>query len=143
MRLYQYLDRRGRPVISEWIETLQVKEQAALEPKLDAVRSAGEHGDPRRGELPPNLFRGPVKHKGKSYPNTYKLTAGKGSKSRALRPLACRGPFDTANEWTLLCPAIEVGGKYPDGVFAEAERRRMEIIRDPSRRVEMKGIDDE
>ena len=50
------------------------------------------------------------------------------------------GPSD--NEWTILVPAIERGGRYLAGVFAEAESRRRIILDDRSRRRELKDDND-
>ena len=60
-----------------------------------------------------------------------------------LRPLACKGPIDIENEWTILVPVIEVGGEYPAGAFADAEARRLEIIADPQNRRRELVKDDE
>jgi hypothetical protein len=140
MKVFEYIDLRGRGVYTEWYLERQKNQRAALDAKLDAVRSAGEPGDTRRGELPPNMFRGPVREGNRSYPNTYKFTV---NCDVALRPLACKGPVDEQSEWTILVPVIEVGRKYPPGCFQEAEDRRLEILRDPSRRREILGDDDD
>ena len=131
MKLFEYLDRRGIGVYTAWYRTLQKPQQAALDAKLDVVRAGGN--------LPPNLFRGPVRYQGQHYANTYKLTVNRGG---ALRPLVCKGPIDCDNEWTILVPVIEVGNRYPPGVFQDAEDRRLEIIADPSRRRELRDDDD-
>jgi hypothetical protein len=132
MRVFEYVDRRGIGVYTAWYQARQARQRAALDAKLDAVRKAGE--------LPPRLFRGPVKHRNQFYPNTWKLTV---NCDGALRPLACKGPIDPENEWTILVPVIEVGNQYPPGVFQEAEERRLEIVADPTRRRELRGDDDQ
>ena len=132
MRVYEFVDHRGDGVYTAWYKRRQTREQAALDAKLATVRRGGESASGVRQELPPNLFRGPVKYQKKFYPNTWKLTVTAGNV--AMRPLACKGPQDTENEWTILVPVIEVGGEYPGGVFAEAESRRLQIIADPNRR---------
>lgn len=115
-------------MFTTWRASLQVQQRAALDQKTDTIKTAGT--------LPPNLLRGPVKQNQRFYPNTFKLTV---NGSVALRPLACPGPIDVANEWTILVPAIEVGGKLDDGLLGDAEQRRREIIADPTlRRVEIK-----
>lgn len=139
MKLFEYLDRRGNGVYSQWYARLEKREQGALDAKLDTIRAANPAGDGQT-EIPPNLFRGPARHKQKSYPNTYKLTVNTGN--AALRPLACKGPIDIVNEWTILVPVIEVGNEYPDRVFSDAEVRRREIIADPTRRRELVKDDD-
>jgi len=139
MKVFEYIDLRGRGVYSDWYDKRQKNQRAALDAKLDAVRQAGEPGDALKGELPPKMFRGPVRLGNRSYPHTYKFTV---NCDGALRPLACKGPMDEATEWTILVPVIEVGGKYPAGCFQEAEDRRLEILRDPSRRREIPGDDD-
>ena len=131
MKLFEYVDHRGSGVYSDWYERLEKRQQASLDVKLLAVLAAGEAGSERQGMLPPSLFRGPVRHGGRSYPHTYKLTVGG---NVALRPLSCKGPIDVTGEWTLLYPVIEVGGQYPSGCFAEAERRRSEVLADPDGR---------
>jgi hypothetical protein len=87
MKVFEYVDHRGRGVYSEWSAGLQPRARAALDAKLDAVRNAGEPGDARHGELPPNMFRGPVKYKGKFYPNTYKFTVNADGASCLFRKL--------------------------------------------------------
>ena len=140
MKVFEYLDARGHGVYSEWYKGLQKRQRAALDAKIDAVRNAGDPGDARRGELPPNLFRGPVRHRQRVYPHTWKLTV---NCDAALRPLACKGPLDDSTEWTILVPVIEVRGEYPDGCFQKAEDRRQEILNYPLRRREIRGDDDE
>src|SRR5688572_20509808 len=110
MKVFEYLDRRGVGVYTDWYHQRQKRQRAALDAKLDAVRKAGEAGGVNRGELPPNMFRGPVKYGREFFANTYKFTV---NCDGALRPLACKGPIDPNNEWTILVPVIEVGGKYP------------------------------
>jgi hypothetical protein len=131
MKVFEYVDRRGIGVFLHWYFGLQKAQRAAIEVKLRAVMSAGEAGDLRFGELPPNMFRGPVKHAGRFYANTYKFTV-KGPVT--LVPLACQGPLDNKLEWTLLVPVIEKGNQYPPGCFSDAENRRLEIIADPENR---------
>lgn len=126
MRLFEYVDRRGRGAYSEWRARLQVAQRAALDLKVDVLL--------RDPTLPPNLLRGPVRQNGKTYRHTYKLTV---NGNVALRPLACKGPIDPLTEWTLLVPAVEIGGKLDDVLLALAEQRRLEIISDPSRRREI------
>lgn len=125
---------------TEWYARQQKREQAALDVKLGTVRTAGEPPKGGREALPPSLFRGPVRYRGKFYPNTWKLTVNTGI---ALRPLCCLGPIDSETEWTILVPVIEVGNKYPAGVFEQAEARRLEVLADPDhRRREVKEDDD-
>lgn len=124
MKVFEYLDRRGNGVFSEWRERLQPPQRAALDVKVDLVRKAGQ--------LPPNLLRGPVSYRGRSYPHTWKLTVNAGG--IAMRPLVCPGPIADDEEWTILVAVVEVGNRYPDGVFEQAENRRDEILAEPSRR---------
>lgn len=143
MKLFEYIDRRGMGVYEEWYARRQKRQRAALDVKRDAILRAGEAGEPGnqlRTELPPKMFRGPVRHKGRFYPHTWKWTI---NCDGALRPLCCKGPFDESAEWTILLPVIEVGDEYPAGCFEEAESRRLDILRDPSRRREIRGDDDE
>src|SRR6187431_2504298 len=115
MRLYEYVDRRGIGVFEAWYDGLQKAQKAALDVKIKAVINAGEPGDQRHGELPPNMFRGPVRQGNKVYPNSYKSTVQGKVK---LRPVACKGPIAVNEEWTILVPAIEVGGQLePPGCF--------------------------
>src|SRR5262245_23202921 len=100
MRVYEYVDHRGDGVFSVWYAKRQVAQRAGLDAKLDAVRAAGEPATGIRLELPPNMFRGPVKFGGELYKNTYKFTVNAGG--IAMRPLACKGPIDSDNEWTIL-----------------------------------------
>jgi hypothetical protein len=140
MKLFEYVDRRGRGVYTDWYAKRQPKHKAALDAKRDAILTAGEPGTSVGGELPPNMFRGPVKYEDRFYPHTWKWTVNCGIK---MRPLACKGPIDDDAEWTILVPVIEVGDKYPRGCFQDAEDRRREIIADPSRRRRIYGDDDE
>jgi hypothetical protein len=122
MVVYEYVDRRGNGVITAWYESLQAKQRAALDDKLEVLVA---------GVAPPGLLRGPVRHGNESYPNTYKLTINCGM---ALRPLACPGPFDLEHEWTVLVPVIEVGNRYDPRDFATCELRRDEVLADSSKR---------
>lgn len=101
-------------------------QRAALDAKMDVLLAGGD--------LPPNLMRGPVRQNGKSYPHTFKLTV---NGNVALRPLACRGPFDIQNEWTILVPAIEVGRRLDDSLLVDAEKRRLALINHEATRVEI------
>lgn len=116
MVVYEYVNYRGEGVFSAWYVSLQARARAALDRKLEDVIT---------GDTPPGLFRGPVRFRGKTYPNTWKLTVNCGV---AMRPLACWGPFANEEAWTLLVPVFEVGNKYDPDDFKKAEVRRQEVL---------------
>lgn len=136
MKLFEYVNARGRGVYSEWYAERPRPSQAALDAKLSALRRGGEVAANLSEALPPNLLRGPVK----GYPKIYKLTV---NGQEALRPLCCRGPLDMNSEVTILHPVVEKDRKLPPDSFDVAERRRREIVLSPSaRRRELKEDND-
>lgn len=121
MILYEYVNRRGRGVFTEWRRSLQTAQQAQLDQKLDQL---GQVDDP---EILPDILAGTREEK-----HIFKLKLG--GKVR-LRPMVCRGPLDQKREITLLYPAYERDWHYdPPNAPARAEQRRQEILADPSRR---------
>ncbi len=121
MLIYEYADARGDGAISRWMRReLGTVQRARLAEKIDRLSDA----DPR---LQPSFVRGPIAG------HIYKLhvTAGR----VAMRPLLCKGPIDMKNEWTLLLPAVEQGGKLlPADAITEANRRRAQVAADPRNR---------
>lgn len=130
MILYDYLDARGVNVIKEWLGDLPKKERGKLQQRFDRIEKVA---DPVR-ELPrlPGLLVGPGIDGEKEI---YKFQVGKSKAEYALRPLACRGPFDKNTEVTLLAGAVEKNFDLkPDGIAATAERHRQAILADRKRR---------
>lgn len=125
MRLYDYVDARGRNIIREWTDGLQARDRAKLRNKLKMLEKVA---DPA---LLPQLLAGP---RIQGEPEIYKLQVGRSGSENALRPMLCRGPFDKNEELTLLVGATERDGKLPKGVAKVAEQNRRDILADPNRR---------
>lgn len=105
MILYEFVDQGGRGVITSW--SLQVRQQAQLDQKLDVLRSV-EDREQAEGSLiygtgERSIFK--VKVKGQVQ----------------LRPLLCYGPTRPRIEVTFLAQATEVGGELrPAGALSHA-----------------------
>lgn len=117
--LYDYLNSAGQNEFQVWTETLQTKERAKLNQKLDMLEKSGD-------ALFPHVLTGTPT------PGVLKLRV-KGSVQ--LRPLLCRGPLPSESAFTLLAGAKEVGSQLrPPGIDALAGQRKAEIIANPQRR---------
>ena len=117
--LFDFLDDRGRNIISEWTRELQKPERARLDQKLDMLQQVGN-------ELPPKLLADSgVRHIKKLRING----------RVALRPMLCKGPIENDQEFTLLCGAQERDRRLipPDAVQQAALNRHI-VIEDPERR---------
>ena len=121
IEFWEYLDGRDRREFSLWRAGLQKSDRAILDEKMRVIEQMG---------LSVGCLNGPLR----GHRHLYKIKAR--GPTAELRPLLCRGPQDNDSEVTMLKPMIEVGGKdQPAGARDEAERRRVEVQRDPSRRV--------
>lgn len=128
MILYEYLDPKGRGVLTEWRKTRQSSEKASLDTKLETLQKV----DDPDNQLPGLLEGSGEKNRKKKSKHIFKLQIG--GKIR-LRPMVCRGPADPKREITVLCPAVELDGKLePRNAPEISEQRRQEILADPSRR---------
>ena len=121
MYIYEYTDRHGVGVITDWMRRrLQRVQRVRLASKIDLL-SRIDAG------LQASFVKGPIGG------HIYKLKVLAGRVQ--LRPMLCKGPIDNANEWTLLFPAIERGDQLePADAVEKAEARRQEIIADRRRR---------
>ena len=125
-RLYDYVDNRGISDFESWSRTLEKRDRARLSAKLRMLETAGP-------ELPPQLLAGPIKG------HIYKLRI---NGQVALRPLLCKGPINNDEEFTLLMGAIERDRKLePRNAPDIAERRRQEILNNPTRRCNHVRVD--
>ena len=83
-------------------------------------------------DLPPKILAGPIKSEKdrKLVSHIYKL---KVYTDRMLRPMLCKGPIDSENEFTMLLGAIEKGGVL-DTDSKDAEQVRLAILANPKLR---------
>lgn len=126
MKVYEWIDHRGRGVITHW--RLQKAQRTKLEAKIDMLVGAELETHSRKPSLPPNLLGGPGID---GQPFIYEL---KVRGDVHLRPMVCVGPF-SEDEWTILFPAIEVGNVLePLDAADRAEERRKQVLADKSRR---------
>jgi hypothetical protein len=123
MKLWDFLEERGRNLITEWGRQQTTRDQAKLDQKFDRLEQIDfmlASGT--------KLLVGPIdKQK-----HIYKM---KIRGDVQLRPMLCKGPADKDNEYTLLVGAIEKGSKLTPSA-AEAEKRRLMLVRDLRRRCE-------
>jgi hypothetical protein len=127
MILYDYVDAREVNVMKQWAQGLQARDQGKLNNRLGMLEKVS---DPIT-QLP-GLLAGPGID-GES--EIYKVQVGASGSEHALRPLACRGPFNKNLEITLLAGATERDGRLvPLNVAATAERCRQSVIADKRRR---------
>ena len=124
-KLYDYVDEHGVNDIKRWSETLEKRQLAKLNQKLDKLEISGP-------DLSPQL----LSDAGESQIKKLKV---KGNVQ--LRPLLCIGPINRDSEFTLLLGAIEKGGRYiPKYAPKTAKERRKIVIKDTARRVEHEQI---
>jgi hypothetical protein len=126
-RIYEYLTLQGRSTIGDWLDMTGASERdrGRLVMKMDMLAMHGPN-------LPPGLLAGPIRSKRnkKVQSHIYKLIV---HGDKMLRPFLCKGPLDMDGEFTMLLGAIEVNFKLDEDI-EDAEKRRAEIIADPSRR---------
>lgn len=118
--IYDYWDHRGRNLIEDWLNGLQVPERARMVRKLDALR---DNGSDLSSDL---LSDTPSPHIKKIRVNG----------RVAPRLLLCRGPVNMlAQEFTLLFGCTERDRAFvPPNAIATAEENRGYVIADPLRR---------
>ncbi len=123
--LYDYVNSKGVNEFEAWTQSLQKKDRAKLNVKLDMLSKSGE------GLFPHVLT-------GTTTPGIQKLRV-KGNVQ--LRPMLCTGPISVDEEFTLLLGAKEVQSKLvPKDADKIANRRKSEVVNDPKRRVEHERV---
>lgn len=123
MKLWDFMDEKGRNVITEWGKQQTTKDRAKLDQKFDRLSQidfALAHGT--------KLLVGPIDKQKHIY--KMKITG-----DVQLRPMLCRGPVDKDHEYTLLIGAIEKGSKLSP-TPADAEKHRVALLNDRNRRCE-------
>lgn len=114
--LYDYVDRRGRNAIKEWMLEQQKRQRGQVNAKLDQVR---KHGTAVSTDVLLQVS-GPIL-KVKGY-----------TKGVQLRPLLCSGPIGEESAFTLLIGAKEVKWSWePPDAVDKAKERREEVIANP------------
>jgi hypothetical protein len=117
--LYDHRSQFGENTIKTWILNLQKAQRAKLNAKLDMLQRNGI-------ALFPEVLTGT------DTPGVLKLRV-KGNVH--LRPMLCKGPTNTEQEFTLLIGAVEIGGKLkPSGADAIAGELKKEILNNPETR---------
>ena len=124
-KLHDYVDNNKINDVKEWTKSLEKKDRAKLNAKLDMLTKNGP-------ELFPNILTGTPT------PGILKLRV-RGNVQ--LRPMLCSGPISIENEYTLLIGAKEVQSKLdPKNADQTADKRKAEIINDATRRIERERI---
>ena len=124
-KLHDYVDNNKINDVKEWTKSLEKKDRAKLNAKLDMLTKNGP-------ELFPNILTGTPT------PGILKLRV-RGNVQ--LRPMLCSGPISIENEYTLLIGAKEVQSKLdPKNADQTADKRKAEIINDATRRIEHERI---
>lgn len=120
-KLYDFIDRRGRNLVTEWLtrEVHHQETRARIKMKLQILMVAGP-------ELPPNLIT-PTRER-----HIREIVVN--TKFGAFRIFACRGPSDPHSELTLLCGGQEKDRKYVRLTPSNAERYRQELLEDINER---------
>lgn len=118
-KLFDYVNERGVNEIKAWTETLEKKERAKLNSKLDMLEDSGM-------ELIPNILTGTPTA------GILKIRAGGNVQ---LRPLLCAGPINNKEEFTFLMGAKEKQDKFePKNADKTAAKRKEDILKDTNRR---------
>jgi hypothetical protein len=116
--VYDYVDRRDRNVVAEWLDTLDSRARAKVDAKIQALRQYG-------GALPTTMLSDTDE------PRIKKLRV----RGRVnWRVLLCYGPVDLTKEFTLLHAVHEKDNKMPEGATQEADARRHQVAADPDTR---------
>jgi len=116
--IFDYLDRRGRNVMQEWAQNInmQKRDRARLDLKIDMLSM---HGD----DLLPQVLQ--------STKNKHILELTVNGKV-ALRPMLCRGPIKMNGEFTFLFGATERDRKYiPNNALEKTEENRIDLLEKP------------
>ena len=122
-KLYDFIDERGRNLVSLWLDDLDNGVRGRVKAKLQTLVIAGP-------ELPGNLIT-PTKE-----PHIREIVVN--LKAGAFRLFACRGPTHPLSEFTLICGGREKDSKYItknwNHLPADAEDYRQELVRDITNR---------
>lgn len=114
-KLFDFIDHRGRNVISDWISSQQRDHQGRIKVKLLTLVMAGS-------ELPPKLLT-PTRER-----SVLEICI---KTNVSFRLLVCRGPLNVNKEFTLLYGCKERDRKYvPANAPEIAERHRQQLIVD-------------
>lgn len=124
--IYDYVHPLEGNLVKTWSMSLQKKERAKLNAKIDALAIHG-----------PELIPGLLSPTGT--PNIFKLKV-RGQQVQ-LRPMLCGGPSSDAT-FTLLLGAKEIASKYePTNAPEKAAEVRKDLLVHPERRVEHERAD--
>lgn len=119
-KLYDFIDSRGRNLVTEWIRGLpNVVIKARIKAKLQTIVSAG-------ADLPPNMVTPTTERSIKEIVVNTRFGA--------FRLFTCRGPTDPRSELTLLSGGQEKDSRYLDNTPADAEQQRQELIQNVNER---------
>lgn len=116
--VYDFVDIKGRNVVTEWLDGLDKVMRARMQSKLEVLLRVDT-------ELPPKLLTDTKENQIKELRVCSK---------EALRLLLCKGPAPQLKEkeFTLLFGAEERDNKYaPRNALAFAERNRQLVLADP------------
>ena len=125
-RIYEFAEHGDQSVIRKWLdaESISKRDRGQLMAKMDLLAKEG---------LALASVGGPIRSKRKRIQShTYKLIV---HGDKMLRPMFCKGPIDTENEFTFLVGAIEANWTLDTDV-ADAEERRARLIVDPTLRIQ-------
>ena len=126
--IFDFIERRNQGVlnvIKEWTLSLQKKERAKLNQKIDILQQHGPNLSPKLLSDTGNKKIDKIRVNGKV----------------ALRLFLCRGPMNPETEFTLLYGAIEKDRKtIPKNALKRAQQNREALILDPTRRVKHERI---
>lgn len=118
-KIYDYVNASGENEIKTWTKSLQKTQRGKLSEKIDKLILYGD------GLYPKMLT-------GTDEPGIQKLRI-RGNVE--LRPLLCKGPINTNEEYTLLKGAKEVGDKLiPQDSLEKAKQHKAAIKLDPNSR---------
>lgn len=124
--LYDFVAKNDVNEFKLWTESLQTKQRAKLNQKLDSLQA---HGD----TLHPHTLTGTTSA------GILKLRI---RGNIQLRPMLCKGPVSVDEEYTLLMGAIEKGSKFvPKNAPNLANSKKEEVIDQPTiRRTEHERV---
>jgi hypothetical protein len=119
--IWEYLADGRHPVIRNWLEVERISEhdRAKLDFSLNRLRTLDF------GLVSRKLLAGPLRGT-----KVYKLRLR--CENRELRPMLCRGPVDSPQDYTLLHGALEIGNRLdPPDAEERADRNRRTLIGNP------------
>jgi hypothetical protein len=122
LELWNFLDHRGYNVIHQWAkdDRLSKRDQALFNQKCARLVQMDF-----ALAINTKLLAGPI------IEHIYKLVI---HGDVMLRPMLCKGPINSATEYTLLLGAVERGGRLPVRAQGQAAQNRQTVIENPSRR---------